>query len=304
MSDRRRRFEAQALPHLDAAYNLARRLTRPPLDADDIVQDAMLRAFRAFETFRGDNMKPWLLSIVRNCHLTAVGQTQRKLEAPLPSDAELDLDDHGLIVDAPDPEASAIQTQQGRQLSACHRRTAAGVPRGDRAAGDGGHVLSRHRAGYRRTDRHRHVAPGAGARPAETDLARCWAGVSPCRALTACGPRSISTANSTPSASVDVERHLETCAECASLLADLEFDAPADPRAGPLPSRRRGLAHAHRRQPAARGRRSAAIGPWAIAQLEVPVRRGERIGGDRAGGRPGVVRRAAACPPAPRRTTS
>jgi len=118
MSDRRRRFEAQALPHLDAAYNLARRLTRPPLDADDIVQDAMLRAFRAFETFRGDNMKPWLLSIVRNCHLTAVGQTQRKLEAPLPSDAELDLRDHSLIVDAPDPEASAIQGQQGRQLSA------------------------------------------------------------------------------------------------------------------------------------------------------------------------------------------
>lgn len=118
MSDRRRRFEAHALPHLDAAYNLARRLTRPPLDADDIVQDAMLRAFRAFETFRGDNMKPWLLSIVRNCHLTAVGQTRHKVEAPLPSDAELDLDDHGLIVDAPDPETSAIQTQQGRHLSA------------------------------------------------------------------------------------------------------------------------------------------------------------------------------------------
>jgi RNA polymerase sigma-70 factor (ECF subfamily) len=118
MSDRRRRFEAQALPHLDAAYNLARRLTRPPLDADDIVQDAMLRAFRAFDTFRGDNMKPWLLSIVRNCHLTAVGRTGTKLEAPLPSDAELDLRDHGLIVDDPDPEALVIQTQQGRQLSA------------------------------------------------------------------------------------------------------------------------------------------------------------------------------------------
>src|SRR5437588_470918 len=47
MSDRRARFEAQALPHLDAAYNLARWLARPPLDADDIVQDAMLpREFR------------------------------------------------------------------------------------------------------------------------------------------------------------------------------------------------------------------------------------------------------------------
>ena len=80
MSDRRRRFEAQALPHLDAAYNLARRLARPPLDADDIVQEAMVRAFRAFETFRGDNIKPWLLSIVRNCHLTAVGHKRHGLD--------------------------------------------------------------------------------------------------------------------------------------------------------------------------------------------------------------------------------
>ena len=121
MSDRRRRFEAHALPHLAAAYNLARRLARPPLDADDIVQDAMLRAFRAFETFRGDNMKPWLLSIVRNCHLTAVGQTRHKLETPLPSDAELDLDDHGLIVGDPDPEVSAIRAQQYDVLSATAR---------------------------------------------------------------------------------------------------------------------------------------------------------------------------------------
>jgi DNA-directed RNA polymerase specialized sigma24 family protein len=58
MSDKRRRFEAQALPHLDAAYNLARWLARPPLDAEDIVQEAMLRAFRAFETLRGDDVKP------------------------------------------------------------------------------------------------------------------------------------------------------------------------------------------------------------------------------------------------------
>lgn len=118
MSDRRRRFEAQALPHLDAAYNLARRLARPPLDADDIVQEAMLRAFRAFETFRGDNMKPWLLSIVRNCHLTAVGQKRHALDVPLPSEAEIDLGDHGLIEAGLDPETSAIQSQQGRRLGA------------------------------------------------------------------------------------------------------------------------------------------------------------------------------------------
>jgi RNA polymerase sigma factor (sigma-70 family) len=117
MSEKRRRFEAQALPHLDAVYNFARRLVRPPLEADDVVQEAMLRAFRAFETFRGDSMKPWLLSIVRNCHLTAVSQSRHGLNVPIPSDSELELDDHGLIVDDPDPEASVMQTQQGRQLS-------------------------------------------------------------------------------------------------------------------------------------------------------------------------------------------
>ncbi len=80
MSDRRRRFEAQALPHLDAAYNLARWLARPPLDADDIVQDGQCwRAFRGFDSVRGDDVKPWLMSIVRNCFLTAAGQTKHKL---------------------------------------------------------------------------------------------------------------------------------------------------------------------------------------------------------------------------------
>jgi RNA polymerase sigma factor (sigma-70 family) len=117
MSEKRRRFEAQALPHFDAAYNLARRLARPPLDADDIVQDAMLRAFRSFETFRGDNMKPWLLSIVRNCMLTAAGQTRLRVNVPLPSDAELDLSEFALIVDDPDPEEVLLQSEQTRKMS-------------------------------------------------------------------------------------------------------------------------------------------------------------------------------------------
>src|SRR5882672_8610828 len=59
------RFEQVVLPHLDAAYNLARWLTRNDHDAQDIVQDAMLRAFRFFDGLRGEP-KPWLLAIVRN----------------------------------------------------------------------------------------------------------------------------------------------------------------------------------------------------------------------------------------------
>jgi RNA polymerase sigma-70 factor (ECF subfamily) len=116
MSDRRLRFETQALPHLDAAYNLARWLARPPLDADDIVQDALLRAFRAFDSFRGDNVKPWLLSIVRNCFLTAAGQTKRTLTVPIVEDGDQRADDPAWIANEPDPEEAAIRVDERRRL--------------------------------------------------------------------------------------------------------------------------------------------------------------------------------------------
>jgi RNA polymerase sigma-70 factor (ECF subfamily) len=61
------RFRELVLPHLDAAYSLARYLARDPVAAEDIAQDAMLRAFRGFETLRGEP-KPWLLAIVRNAY--------------------------------------------------------------------------------------------------------------------------------------------------------------------------------------------------------------------------------------------
>jgi RNA polymerase sigma-70 factor, ECF subfamily len=61
-----RRFELLALPHLDAAYNLAWWLTRNEHDAQDIVQEASLRALRYFRGFRGDRVRPWLLQIVRH----------------------------------------------------------------------------------------------------------------------------------------------------------------------------------------------------------------------------------------------
>jgi RNA polymerase sigma factor (sigma-70 family) len=64
--DGRRRFELLALPHLDAAYNLARWLTGNAEDASDVVQEAYLRAFRYFGAYKGGNMRVWLLTIVRN----------------------------------------------------------------------------------------------------------------------------------------------------------------------------------------------------------------------------------------------
>ena len=109
MDDRRRRFEAQALPHLDAAYNLARWLSRSPAGADDIVQDAMLRAFRAFDGFGGGGIKAWLLTIVRNCWRSAGTASKRRGHTVL---------DENLAAADPDPEASAVQAGTRRRLDA------------------------------------------------------------------------------------------------------------------------------------------------------------------------------------------
>jgi RNA polymerase sigma-70 factor (ECF subfamily) len=63
-------FEQTVMPHLNAAYNLARWLTRNGDDAEDLVQEAFLRAFRAFETFEGQDGRAWLLAVVRNTCFT------------------------------------------------------------------------------------------------------------------------------------------------------------------------------------------------------------------------------------------
>lgn len=72
----RHRFEEAALPHLDAAYNLARWLTSNEQDAEDVVQEAYFRALKFFESFRGGDIKAWLLTIVRRTCYTWL-QTHR-----------------------------------------------------------------------------------------------------------------------------------------------------------------------------------------------------------------------------------
>jgi RNA polymerase sigma-70 factor (ECF subfamily) len=67
---RAQRFAALALPHLDAAYGFARRLTRDDSEAQDVTQEAFLRAWRYFETFHGENARSWLLTIVRNTFMS------------------------------------------------------------------------------------------------------------------------------------------------------------------------------------------------------------------------------------------
>jgi RNA polymerase sigma factor (sigma-70 family) len=69
-------FEEVVLPHLDAAYNVARWLTRNGEDAEDIVQEAYLRAFRYFPGFHGDGARAWLMKIVRNTCYTWMDATR------------------------------------------------------------------------------------------------------------------------------------------------------------------------------------------------------------------------------------
>ncbi len=116
MSEKRRRFEALALPHLDAAYNLARWLARPPVEADDIVQDAMLRAFRAFDSLRGEDVKPWLLTIVRNSFLSAVDKRKRQHEVPMPEDDAAAPLHPGLVSDQPNAEANLMMDESERNM--------------------------------------------------------------------------------------------------------------------------------------------------------------------------------------------
>lgn len=75
----RQLFDARVLPHLDAAYNLARWLLRNEQAAEDAVQEASMRAFRYIGSLRGDDARPWLLGIVRN---TCFGMLERQQNGP------------------------------------------------------------------------------------------------------------------------------------------------------------------------------------------------------------------------------
>ena len=127
IDETRVRFAAQVLPHLDAAYRLARWLGNSSADAQDIVQEAVLRAFRGFEGLRGTDAKAWLLTIVRNCHATAYQQEQRRGAVALPE--KIDVADLTAMTGAPtDPERLAMERDEKRtfdrlldQLTVEHR---------------------------------------------------------------------------------------------------------------------------------------------------------------------------------------
>ena len=87
---RRSRFESVVLPHLDAAYALARWLTRNDADAADAVQEAMLRAFRYFDTYREGDAKSWILRIVRRTCYSWLERNRPADVVPLDEEEVLD----------------------------------------------------------------------------------------------------------------------------------------------------------------------------------------------------------------------
>lgn len=117
MPARSARFESLVLPYLDAAYNLARWLAHDDADAQDIVQEAMLRSLRYFDSFHGGDARVWLLAIVRNTFYTM------HVKAPRESAHEpWDDDAHALVDESPSPETltllavdvEALQAAMGR----------------------------------------------------------------------------------------------------------------------------------------------------------------------------------------------
>jgi RNA polymerase sigma-70 factor, ECF subfamily len=105
-------FEEAVLPHIDAAYNLARWLTRNDADAQDMVQEAYLRALRFFSGFRGTDARAWLLTIVRNTCYTWL----RRNRSP---ELSCDFDEVVLALESeePDPETQQLMKAQAQLVN-------------------------------------------------------------------------------------------------------------------------------------------------------------------------------------------
>ena len=109
--DKLARFEQTILPHLDAAYNLARWLTRNDHDAEDMVQEAYLRAFKFFSAFHGVDGRAWLLTIVRNTCYTWL-QQNRAHEMTTVFDEEI----HSIDSDTADPATLTLRNAEHELL--------------------------------------------------------------------------------------------------------------------------------------------------------------------------------------------
>jgi RNA polymerase sigma factor (sigma-70 family) len=110
-ADERERFEQAVLPHLDAAYNLARWLTRNDHDAEDLVQAACLRAVKFFGGFRGANSRAWLLTIVRNTCYTWI--EEKRGRGP---ETAFDEGIHGVETSTTGPEKAVLRQEDEQSV--------------------------------------------------------------------------------------------------------------------------------------------------------------------------------------------
>lgn len=121
---KRARFERLVLPHLDAAFGLARWLMRDATQAEEAVQEAYLRAYRFFGSFRGEDARPWILGVVRNACYSLL-ERERRAGAPAQEfneEAHGDEAAAGTVLRFPlDPEAAAIERAERELLQACLR---------------------------------------------------------------------------------------------------------------------------------------------------------------------------------------
>jgi RNA polymerase sigma-70 factor (ECF subfamily) len=108
-----RNFEEIVLPHLAAAYNVARWILGNEPDTEDVVQEAVLRAFRSFATFRGENACAWLLAVVRNAAYTFLQRGRSRGQ-----ETEFDDEQHGdAAAVEPNPEDLFVSSVQRRSLN-------------------------------------------------------------------------------------------------------------------------------------------------------------------------------------------
>jgi RNA polymerase sigma-70 factor (ECF subfamily) len=107
-------FEECVLPHLNAAYNLARWLTRNEHDAQDVVQEAYLRAFRFFDGYKGGDGKAWLMAVVRN-----TCSTWRRREMRLSGSEPFDEAAHSSDLQAASQEARLVDSAKMNVLRGC-----------------------------------------------------------------------------------------------------------------------------------------------------------------------------------------
>jgi RNA polymerase sigma-70 factor (ECF subfamily) len=106
-------FEESVLPHLDAAFNYARWLTKDDSEAEDVVQDACVRAMRFFSSMRGDDARAWLFAIVRNTWYSRIARRVDHRETALVDSTHSEPADDSL-----DPEAQVLQSRAVEQVRA------------------------------------------------------------------------------------------------------------------------------------------------------------------------------------------